>query len=384
MGGDLTFECQSPGVYLWRLKLYRDCFGIPTNTVQPITISGCGSTYNLTLQLVSGPIEVSPLCPGQIQNSACNGGSLPGVQQVIYEGVINLPNSCTNYVASWRLCCRNNQITTLNNPGSQYMYIETVLDNTVVPCNNSPVFNNIPTPYVCVGQPVNYNHGVTDPDGDLLVFSLVDCFHDAGVPVDYLNPPYSPTYPLSTVSGTVNLDTQTGAISFTPDIIQIGVMCVKVEEFRNGVKIGETVRDMQFVVLPCNNTPPDAGPFEENGTNTGSYDYFICTGTSFCLQIPGGDLDGDNVFMSWNSGIPAGTFTVTNNNTPNPTGTFCWTPTPADLGVNFFTVTEVDDACPISGVTVATYTIIVADNASPITATISPNPATICRGISKY
>ena len=55
--------------------------------------------------------------------------------------------------------------------------------------------------------------------------------------------------------------------------------------------------------------------------------------------------------MSWNNGIPAANFTITNNNTMNPIGTFSWNPTLADT-VNspyFFTVSVINQACPIPG-----------------------------------
>ena len=57
------------------------------------------------------------------------------------------------------------------------------------------------------------------------------------------------------------------------------------------------------------------------------------------------------VTMSWNNGIPAANFTITNNNTMNPIGTFSWNPTLADT-VNspyFFTVSVINQACPIPG-----------------------------------
>jgi hypothetical protein len=41
------------------------------------------------------------------------------------------------------------------------------------------------------------------------------------------------------------------------------VMALKVTEYRNGVKIGEVTRDMQFIVLSCpnNQAPILDGPF---------------------------------------------------------------------------------------------------------------------------
>jgi len=55
--------------------------------------------------------------------------------------------------------------------------------------------------------------------------------------------------------------------------------------------------------------------------------------------------------MSWNNGIPGGNFTINNNNTMNPIGTFSWTPTLADTANSpyFFTVSVTNQACPAPG-----------------------------------
>jgi hypothetical protein len=105
--------------------------------------------------------------------------------------------------------------------------VETFLSNNNAVCNSSPVFQNPGFGSGCVGQQVNYNHGVIDPDGDDLVFSLGDCYGSANTPVNYVAG-LSGTSPLFT-SGGVSINSLTGAISFTPDFVQIGVICVLVE-----------------------------------------------------------------------------------------------------------------------------------------------------------
>tara|TARA_B100001250_G_scaffold24992_2_gene20727 strand:- start:70 stop:4356 length:4287 start_codon:yes stop_codon:yes gene_type:complete len=76
------------------------------------------------------------------------------------------------------------------------------------------------------------------------------------------------------------------------------------------------------------------------GVNT-----FSVTGGSACTM--GGAL----TTMSWNNGIPGANFTILNNNTMNPTGTFNWTPSAADTvgSPYFFTVDVSNDACPVPG-----------------------------------
>ncbi|MEO1450225.1 MAG: hypothetical protein AAFV07_11905, partial [Bacteroidota bacterium] len=377
MGADITYECIGNGQYRVTLTLFRDCTGILPLTSQTLEYRSATCGVNASINLVQpagGPIDVTPLCPTEI--SDCAGGNVGfGFEQYTYSGVLNLPPGCgDDWVLGWENCCRNFAITTLNNPGNQSTYISALLDNTQTPCNNSPVFNNIPTPIVCINQPVIYNHGVTDPDGDSLVFSLTNCQQDFGISVGYAGG-FNAATPLASSTG-VNINTTTGELTFTPNLLQIGVICVLVEEYRNGVKIGEAVRDMQFSVINCANVPPIASGV--NG-NTTDYDLDLCAGGQVCFDILISDPDGDQVNASWNGGIAGGTLVISNNGTTAPTATFCWQPTPADIGTHFFTITVEDDNCPLNGAATYAFTLNVTGSAQTIT--VSPDQ-TVCAGQS--
>ncbi|MEM7367924.1 MAG: T9SS type A sorting domain-containing protein [Bacteroidota bacterium] len=378
MGADITYSCLGGSQYQVKLTLFRDCAGILPLTSQSLQYSSasCGVSSFITLTQNPSVVDVTPLCPSA--TSACSGGAiLFGIEQYTFTGILNLPaNSCNDWELGWSNCCRNNAITTLNFPGNQSTYISASLDNTLNPCNSSPVFTHIPTPIVCINQPVIYNHGVTDPDGDSLAFSLVDCFQDPSTPVSYATG-FSNTTPLATAAG-VTIDSNTGEINFTPNQIQIGVICVQVDEYRSGVKIGETVRDMQFSVISCTNTPPVASGVNGNATD---YDLDLCVGGNVCFDILISDLDLDNVTASWNSGIPGGTFTVANNGTQTPTATFCWQPTAADVGSHFFTVTVEDDNCPLSGSGTYAFTVNVSSSFNSLNVIPVHN---ICNGQSAF
>ncbi|MBL0015432.1 MAG: hypothetical protein IPP17_03095 [Bacteroidetes bacterium] len=335
MGADITWVCTGNGRYVITLKFFRDCGGVSPFNSYSMTYSSasCGVSSSITLNQQGGAVDITPLCVSQ--PSSCNGGGGPfGVEQWTYTGVLQLPVGCGNdWQLGWTECCRNNAITTLNGPGNQNIFVNATLNNTLTPCNNSPVFNNAPTPVVCNNQPVTYSHGVTDPDGDSLVFSLVNCLQSASTSVVY-GGGYSGVSPLSTVSG-VSINAQTGVITFTPNALQIGVMCVRVDEYRNGVLIGRTVRDMQFRVINCSNNPPVVSGINGSGV----YTVTTCVGTNLCFTFNGSDPNSNNVLLTWNNGIPAASMNFASNNTTAPVGTFCWTPTLADVGFNSFTVT---------------------------------------------
>ena len=89
-----------------------------------------------------------------------------------------------------------------------------------------------------------------------------------------------------------------------------------------------------------------------NTTLTGQTTGTLATGSfqTNTFSVTGGTAcTSGNVTMTWNNGIPGGNFTVLNNNTSNPIGTFNWTPTAGDTAGSpyFFTVSVQDDACPV-------------------------------------
>lgn len=356
MGLDLTYHCIGNNQYEVNLTFYRDCNGINVPTSTDVSWSAACGSGNLNLQQISMQ-EITPACQS-IVGTACNGGSgVYGIEKYEYQGILTLPAGCTNITLSYLKCCRNNAITTLNTPGSESIYVETQMSDAAL-CNNSPVFTNDPVPFGCVGQPVFYNHGASDPDGDNLVYSLVDCLDDENKPVVY-GAGFNALNPLVTTSG-VTIDPSTGAISFTPSTVQVGVLCVSVQEYRNGVLIGEIVRDIQFTAINCSNNVPTL-----TGVN-GTADFTATTtvGTQLCFTINSNDIDaGQTTSLSWNNAISGATFTSTG--TPFEVGTFCWTPTASDVGTHTFTVNVEDNFCPIVGQNTYTFTIDVTNPVVP-------------------
>lgn len=352
VGAEISYECLGPNQYRVYLKFYRDCSGVSAGSSHTVTYSSasCGVSSSISLSQVGSAIDITPVCP--TQSTSCGGGSGYGVEEYVYRGILNLPPGCGNdWVLGWSICCRNYGITTLGSPGGQSMYVSSLLDNTLTPCNTSPSFQNPPAAMFCANQASLYNPGAVDADGDSLVFSLANCRQNAGGSVGY-NGGFSGVNPLSTTSG-ITIDPQTGAIAFTPSQTQIGVLCVRVEEYRNGVKIGEIVRDIQFNVVTCNNNPPVLTGM--NGTT--DFDTTICVGANLCFNINSFDPNGDPMVLTWNNGIPGGSLFFTGNGGTSPSAQFCWSPTPADAGSHFFTITVEDDACPITGQNTFTYQI---------------------------
>jgi hypothetical protein len=382
MGGDLTYVCIGPNQYSIVAKLFRDCDGITFPNTMTLNVSSANCNYNGSVQLtnLNGATNsfVAPFCDANLD--LCNNSAgLFGVEQYFYRGILTLPAcaSGSDYVLSWSECCRNTIITTGAANAGSYIYI--TLNNTLAQCNNSPAFNFKPTVYFCVGQENVLSQGVTDVDGDQLKFSFTSCLESATGNVPY-NAGFSPTSPLSNSS--ISIDQNTGQIKIFPTQVEIGVVCIKVEEFRNNVKISESIQDVQISVRDCGaNTLPRLSGF--NGTAsasgvTGSYSYTGCVGEEIEFDINSFDLQHitQDIQMEWAIGVSGANFIIDDTSSTLPSAKFRWKPKSSDVGRNFFAVRIKDDACPINGISVYIYTINV--QSSGLNFQINTPDTTIC------
>jgi hypothetical protein len=356
MGSDLTYTCIGPNQYRITLRVFRDCNGISMPSAFAVSYAGCGNSGSVNLN-ISSTSDITPLCPSQ--TSQCSGGSSPiGVEQYVYQGVITLPSGCSSWELSTSTCCRNDALTNVSGPGSNEFYVTTMLNNAITPCNSSPVFASPPAPFSCINQPVVYQQLATDPDGDNLVYSLVNCRQSAGLNVSYASG-FSGASPLTTP---VTINPTTGEMTFTPTAIQVAAICVRVEEYRGGVKIGEIIRDMQFVIQNCSNQVPNVSGI--NGVPN-VYNISSCEGSNLCFDIPASDINaGDNLTMTFIGSIPGSTFTQSGTGN-NRVGRFCWTPPVGAAGTYVFSVQVNDGACPIPGQNSRAYTINIIPNPNP-------------------
>lgn len=365
-GADISYQCIGGSQYQITVSFYRDCAGAaaPGSVTVNVSSASCGQNFNITLTPVPGTgQEVTSICAAM--TTTCQGGVYPGVREYKYSANVNLPAACTDWVFGFSLCCRNNAISNIVNPGSDNIYVEAHLDNLNYPCNNSPVFSNPPVPFICVGQTYCFNHGATDADGDSLVYSLITPMTDgSGGTVDYYST-WSATSPLTSVPA-VTIDPLTGDICMTPQNLEVTVMAVNVEEYRGGVLIGSVVRDIQVRVITCTNTLPSITGI--NGTS--AFQTSVCAGSTLTFNVLSMEEDpGQSLTVTWNNAIPGATFTTAGS--PYPTATFSWTPTAADISsVPYcFTVTVTDDACPYNGSQTFAFCITVTGLAINVSTT---------------
>ena len=374
MGGELTYTCLGNNRYLVTLNFYRDCNGVaaPTNCNNglefTVASATCGASFtqcfgnNPTVQIIT------PICPSETDRCVSASGTY-GVEKYTYTKIVDLSSyaACggTDWVFSWSLCCRNNSITSLNNPGNRELYLDAKLNNSTGLCNSSPSFTNSPAAFYCLGEPISYNPGAVDADGDSLVYALIAARTAGGANIPY-NANYSAQQPIRNSGGAnaVVLNPQTGTMTVTPSVLQVAVVSYRVSEYRNWVVVGEVTRDIQFVVRACSgNSAPTATGI--NGTAV--YSMQVCAGTPVSFTVNSSDPNaGQTVTMSWNNGIPGATFTTAGS--PFPSGTFTWTPTIANLGNNTFTVHVEDNGCPLKAVNDFGFSILVTPPATDVSA----------------
>jgi gliding motility-associated-like protein len=374
-GADFYYTHVSGNTYTLVLDMYGDCSGAAfpnLNVATPeVEVYDNGALFQLfTLALSGTPIEVTPVCPSQINNTTCNGGTIPGIKKFTYTGTVVLNGPSTGWLFRFtgnmganNLAGRSNNMTNISVPSSgSVMVLEATLNNSSAP-NSSVTYTTIPTPFFCINQATQYNPGAIDANGDNLTFSLVDGIVPGGGTAAYIAP-YTGALPLGVQSGTFSFNNITGQLGFTPNIQQKSLVVYRVEEYRNGVLVGTSMREMTFVVLTsCNNGAPVPGPISNlnNGTLSSPFQIQVCKGASGNLSFDflASDPNNDHITVTF-AGLPAGaTATIGNNGNTAPQFNFSWNISAVNYGNYTFYVTMKDDGCPLASTQTYAYTIAV-------------------------
>jgi hypothetical protein len=368
-GAELTYKFISRNIsgdtYEITGTFYRDCAGVTAPNTLPISIASttCNyttSTFTLPQISVTGQEINFPCSTAQTKCTNPN-SAFQGFQKYVYRGNVLFPFQCTDWRISYSVLARNCAITTIMQgfPCGQTtpLYVESTLNNLDFTSNNSPSFSNDPIVTICLNQNFSFNNGVLEQDGDSLSFELVDALQGHNVVVPYI-PPYSGINPLTSLPA-ASINNITGDITINAQAIEVSVLAIRINEFRNGSLIGSVIRDMQFNVDNCiGNVLPVA-----SGIN-GSLNYtaHACAGSTLSFFINSDDTNAtQNITMTWDTAIAGATFTI--NGAPHPTGTFSWTPTLQDIRNQpyIFTVTLRDDNCPANAFQTYSFLIYVTE-----------------------
>jgi len=386
-GGELGYTHVSGYTYQVTLTLYGDCSGnaypnLFSSTPVVLVYEGTTAYSNLSLTPVGTPgLNVTPVCPAEINNTKCSGGTLPGVAQFIFRGNVTLsgPSSDWRFIFNGNLSQGNNSYAGRSNAitniiqgqNATIMKLEATLNNSQGP-NNSSIYTTIPTPFFCINIPQQYNQGALDSDGDQLSFELAPAYDANGGYVTYQSG-YTYTSPLAAAVGSFSFNQATGQLGFQPNLVQNSLVVNKVVETRNGVVVGSSMREMTIVVLNnCNNQSPlGAIAATSAGSISGTNEIKVCnTGTTLQFTIQASDPDNQNVTATVNGLPAAATYLINGNGSNNVSIQVNWNiPVGAPTGSSTFYVTYQDDGCPLSSKQTIAYTITIEQ---PVSATASP------------
>ena len=289
VGGEVNYRCLGNNVYEITMTVFRDCqFGIP-NFDAPAHIG----IFDINNELVSevafqGVLDMEYIFDDTLNPTLFNPCLVVPpevcVDKTTYVENVILPFKAGGYKIVYQRCCRNNTIVNIIEPeATGATYGIHITEQAMLECNSNAVFNEWPPTYICVNEPILFDHSATDQEGDSLVYKLctpfdggeiescvppnqnVPCFDPlqpcGPIPCPPFNPPFDnvvwigPYSTLDMLGGVpLAIDSETGLLTGTPNTIGQFVVGVCVEEYRDGTLISTTIRDFQFNVGVCGQT----------------------------------------------------------------------------------------------------------------------------------
>lgn len=207
-----------------------------------------------------------------------------------------------NYIISVEDANRNYGVINITNSINVPMYVETeLIINPFLGNNNSAQLLNAPVDNACVGKLYLHNPSAYDPDNDSLSYKLINCKGTYGEDI--------PGYELPMSSNYFIIDSISGELRWDSPILQGEYnIAFMIEEWRQGVKIGSVIRDMQILVGACDNNHPEIDCIT---------DTCVVAGDMLTFDITSTDEDGNSVNLSA-SGSPFEQSINPANAIPNP------------------------------------------------------------------
>lgn len=296
MGGEITWECQGNGQYVFQLVIYRDCNGTAiTDPIKVIEVWNHPSMTEIQCNF-SQSIDLSPSCTevsgGPIELDCGQQNGAGAIEKFVYVSqpiTINGVPPAEGWAFTHDPFSRNFGLDNIANPSTMGMTIWSKMfaynGADANPCfDSSPQFGQNPLSITCAGTDFSIEQNIYDPEGDSLTFEW-------GLPLDHFlsgsfDPPVNPV-PVTYVSGynfdnptpdqsfdpnnvPATLDPNTGIINFTSFTQGNFAVNVLITSYRNGVKISEVTRELQLIVIACpnyNNNPPIITPPFGGGTS---------------------------------------------------------------------------------------------------------------------
>jgi len=265
IGGEINYSCLGGEQYEVELTVYRDCFFGADNAFfdNPASIGIFDSSGILLDELKLPFLNNDTLAPFVsdsclfVPNTVC-------VHTASYRGEVNLPYTPGGYTIVYQRCCRNGTINNIVDPlNTGATFTAFVSGTSLQECNSGPKFKEFPPLYICVNEPINFDHSAVDPEGDSLVYRLCTPFAGGDIVNNQPQPPPPPPYDTvvyanpfgldNVLGGTdpLSIDPYTGFLTGVPPTLGQYVVGVCIEEYKDGMLISTSRRDFQYNVGEC-------------------------------------------------------------------------------------------------------------------------------------
>lgn len=292
----------------------------------------------------------------------CTVGAGLCTERGLLTGTVDLPLNFGGYHLYFQMNARNLSITNLLNPNNTGIGYYAFIPPPLLP-NSSPVWLGVPTPLLCINDTSTFINAATDPDGDQLIFSFEVPYNSVDNGGGIIPPPnvlpssiplvnyvggYSVNQPFG-AGGYSFINGATGLTQYMPTVQGNYVVAVEVKEYRNGVLIGRTRRDLQLQAVVC---PPNDAPEAIGAQGTS---FTVQAGASLCFDVAFQDPNADSLLLTASGTIfdgnlfsPPATIIAPVNGATSVGSTFCWDTDCAQAQDQpyLFSVSVSDNGCP--------------------------------------
>lgn len=218
-----------------------------------------------------------------------------------YTTTIEVPENTSGYILTVQRCCRIAGIANVPNSNTYGMTYSLTIPGGSNSNDNSPVFNFNDATAICVSSPFSFDFAAEDIDGDSLVYSLCSGFTggtqfeptvENPPPPPYNTIPYTSPYNGAQPLGpNASIDRVTGIFSGkAPPATGTYVAAVCVDEYRKGVYIGRTRKELHLDVSNCKLGGAELEP-----------SYITCDGYNFTFINKAGN--NPDYFYEWDFGV---------------------------------------------------------------------------------
>ena len=269
-GGEMIYDYLRPGAaanskrYSITLRLFRDdncvqCAVMPSNVTIGIFNNDNNASFGGYIDVPISSTQILPLNP--LPPCITNPPILMYTAG-FYTFEIELPENDKGYTATYQTCCRIDGIENIPNMvGATYITTIPGKNSLTSPnIDNSPRFS-LGISVVCYNKPFTLDFSATDPDGDVLVYSLCDAYDGGAAKAAIYTTPAAPDYnsvqyingfsssqPLGALA---SINSNTGIISGIAPNAGKYVVSVCVNSYRNGKYIATHRKDFIVSVASC-------------------------------------------------------------------------------------------------------------------------------------